>query len=173
MIGLLKTRRSIRIYEDRKIDNKSIDLILKSALLAPSSRGRRPWDFIVVSNKELLKKLSKCRNNGSSAFIKNASHTIIIIADKTKTNDVWIEDCAICATLMQLEAHKLGIGSCWVQVRNRMHDDKKTSEEYIKELLGIEYNYAIECILSLGYSGENKKAYSEDDFDWDKVRRIE
>lgn len=173
MIDLLKTRRSIRVYEDKKIDKESVELILKAALLSPSSKGRRPWSFIVVSNKEVLNSLSRCRTKGGGPFIKNSSDAIVVISDKSKTEDVWIEDCAIATTIMQLEAHKLGIGSCWVQIRNRMHDDEKTAEEYIKELLNIEDNYAVECILSLGYSAENKKSYSDDDLDWEKVRRIE
>lgn len=168
MINLLKTRRSIRVYKDIEIEDDKVKLILKAGLLAPSSRGKRSWRFIVVSDKSILEKLSKCRTQGGGPFLKDASKAIVILADKNET-DVWVEDCSIAATLMQMEAHELGIGSCWVQVRNRMHDDNKTAEQYIKELLEVEDNYSVECILSLGYSKENKKPYDENDIDWSKV----
>lgn len=168
MVELLKTRRSIRAYKDIEIEDDKIKLILKAGLLAPSSRGKRPWEFIVVSDKSILEKLSKCRTKGGGPFLKNASKAIVVLANTNET-DVWVEDCSIAAILMQMEAHELGIGSCWVQVRNRMHDDNKTAENYIKELLKIEDNYSVECILSLGYSEEKKKSYDESNIDWSKV----
>lgn len=170
MIDLLKNRRSIRKYKSDKIRNEEIDLILKSALLAPSSMGRKPWEFIVIDDKELLQLISKCRTKGGGPFIKNASHVIVVIGDTSKC-DVWIEDCTISAILMQLEAHKLGIGSCWVQVRERMHDANKSAEEYIRDVLNIPQAFSVECIISLGYSDEVKEDYDENKLQFEKIHR--
>ena len=169
MIELLKTRRSIRKYNDKEVEQEKIELILKAALLAPSSKGKRPWEFIVVKDKEILKKVSKCRTIGGGPFIANASVAIVVLGDTEKTPDVWIEDASIAATLIHLEAHKLGLGSCWVQVRERMHNDKITAEEYLRQELSIPKKYGVECIISIGYPSENRPSYEEKDMDFSKV----
>ena len=83
MIELLKTRRSIRKYNDKEVEQEKIELILKAALLAPSSKGKRPWEFIVVKDKEILKKVSKCRTIGGGPFIANASVAIVVLGIDT------------------------------------------------------------------------------------------
>ncbi|HEX9058905.1 MAG TPA: nitroreductase family protein, partial [Clostridia bacterium] len=74
---LLKSRRSIRKFEDREIEKEKADFIIKSALLSPSSRGIRPWEFIVVNDKETIKKLSQCKEHGSS-FLSGAPLAIVV-----------------------------------------------------------------------------------------------
>lgn len=169
MIELLKTRRSIRKYSEKEVEKEKLELILKAALLAPSSKGKRPWEFIVVRDKENLKKVSRCRTVGGGPFLAKASAAIVVIADTEKTSDVWIEDASITATLIQLEAHKLGLGSCWVQVRERMHDDKITAEEYLRRELNIPAKYSIECVISIGYPNEERPAYEDKDIDFSKI----
>ncbi|MDD3080492.1 MAG: nitroreductase family protein [Paludibacter sp.] len=68
-----------------------------------------------------MKKVSESRPH-SSQFLAGAPLAIVIIADNTKT-DVWVEDTAISATLIQLQAHEAGLGSCWMQVRKRMRTE--------------------------------------------------
>jgi nitroreductase len=71
LYDLLKSRRSIRKYQSREIEKEKLDQILKCALLSPSSRSRRPWEFIAVTDRELLSKLSQCREH-SSQFLAGA-----------------------------------------------------------------------------------------------------
>ncbi|MDP4182955.1 MAG: nitroreductase family protein, partial [Bacillota bacterium] len=121
MIELLKSRRSIRKFQNKQIEKDKIDTILKSALLSPSSRGRRPWEFIAVTDKDILQKLSNCRQR-SSSFLAGAPLGIVVIADH-EACDVWTEDSSIAAIIIQLTAQSLGLGSCWIQVRERFHND--------------------------------------------------
>ncbi|MBS3969612.1 MAG: nitroreductase family protein [Clostridia bacterium] len=167
MLDLLLTRRSIRKFQDKKIEKEKVDIIVKSALLSPSSRNRKPWEFVVVTDKELLKKLSRCREH-SSQFLEGAPLGIVVIADP-EVCDVWIEDTSIAAIIIQLTAHSLGLGSCWVQVRERMHSDSKKAEVYIRELLGISDKYKVECIIGIGYKGEDKEAHDASKLPFDKV----
>lgn len=169
MVELLKTRRSIRKYTEKEVEQEKLELILKAALLAPSSKGKRPCEFVVIRDKDKLKKVSRCRTVGGGPFIANSSIAIVILADTEKTPDVWIEDTSIAATLIQLEAHELGLGSCWVQVRERMHDDKITAEEYLREELSIPEKYNIDSVISIGYPAENRPTYEEEDIDFSKV----
>lgn len=167
MFELLKSRRSIRKFQNKEIEKEKIDTILKSALLSPSSRSRRPWEFIVVTDKELLKKLSQCREH-SSDFLEGAPVGIVVIADP-EVCDVWIEDASIAAIIIQLSAQSLQLGSCWIQVRDRYHSENVTAGDYIKEVLGIPSRYNVECMIAIGYPAENKKAYDINDLPYGKI----
>ena len=164
---LLKSRRSIRKFQDKEVEKDKLDIILKSALLAPSSRSRRPWEFIAVTDKELLKKLSRAREH-SSSFIENAPLGIVVIADP-EICDVWIEDASIASIIIQLTAQSLGLGSCWIQIRERFHSGDLKAEDYVKDVLGIPSKYSVECMIAVGYPAETKRAYSEDDLMYEKL----
>ncbi len=161
MYDLLKSRRSIRKFQDKEVEKEKIDTILRSALLSPSSRSRKPWEFIAVTDKELLQRLSKCREH-SSSFLAGAPLGIVVIADP-EVCDVWIEDASIASIIIQLAAHSLGLGSCWIQVRDRVGANNVKAEDYIKETLGVPAKYAVLCMVAVGYPDEQKRAYSEGD----------
>jgi nitroreductase len=169
MLELLRTRRSIRKFKDIEIEASKIDTILKAGLMAPSSRSRRPWEFIAVTDKEVLKTLSECREAGST-FIANAPLVVVVTVDPAKC-DVWIEDCSIAAIIMQLTAHSSGLGSCWIQVRERFSSRQEKAEELIKRTLEIPDSYHVECMLAFGYPDEEKKAYEYSDLQYDKLHK--
>jgi len=167
LIELLKIRRSIRKYLPKDIEQEKIDQITRAALMSPASKRSNPWEFIVVKEKQMLYKLSKCRSH-SSQMLENSPLGIIVIADKTKS-DVWIEDASIAAIIMQLQAQDLGLGSCWIQVYGRDMDEQKTTEEYICELLNIPENYSVLCIISIGYPNEERKPFDIENLATDKI----
>ncbi|NLL05451.1 MAG: NAD(P)H nitroreductase [Clostridiaceae bacterium] len=167
LYDLLKSRRSIRRFQSREVEKEKVDTILKSALLSPSSRSRRPWEFVAVTDKELLMKLSKSREHGS-AFIEGAPLGIVVIAH-SEICDVWIEDASIASIIIQLSAQSLGLGSCWIQIRDRYHSEDLKSEDYIKGILGIPAKYSVECMVAVGYPAEEKEAYSEEGLLYDKL----
>lgn len=168
MIDLLRKRRSIRAYTDQPVDRQKIDLIVEALLRAPSSRNISPWQFIVVDDRELLIKLSAAKQHGSS-FLKGAAVGIVVCADSTKS-DVWIEDCSIASILAQLTAQSVGLGSCWIQIRNRQHDKAITSEQYIQDLLGIPEHIRVESIISIGNPAETREPLSASKLEYEKVR---
>lgn len=154
MIELLRNRRSIRQYLDRPIEPEKIERLKEAALRAPSSRNIDPWEFIFVDDRELLAKLAACKPHGAG-FLKGAALGIVICADGVQS-DVWIEDCSIASILVQMAAQSLGLGSCWIQVRHRMHDEKVSSEQYIQDLLGIPERIRVESIVAVGYAAERR-----------------
>jgi nitroreductase len=164
---LLKSRRSIRKYQSREIEKEKIDTILKSALLAPSSRARRPWEFIAVTDKAALQKLSECREHGSQ-HIAGAPLCIAVAADPDLC-DVWTEDASIASTIIQLSAQTLGLGSCWIQIRERFGANQVKSGDIVKQTLGIPDKYEIECLIAIGYPAEEKKRYEESDLKYEKL----
>jgi len=169
MIELLRKRRSIRKYSGGIIDRKSRNLLIEALLRAPSSRDFKPWEFIVVDDREILSKLSAAKEHGAH-FLKNANVGIVVCADSRKS-DVWVEDCSIASILVQMVAVSLGLGSCWIQIRNRKYEGTKTSELYIQRLLGLPRHIKVESIISIGHPGEKKKPVAKRKLEYDKIRR--
>jgi nitroreductase len=168
MIGLLRKRRSIRTFTADKITPEARQMLIEAALRSPSSRGKKPWEFIVVDDPELLGQLAQAKQYGSQ-FLKGAPLAIVVCADSTQS-DVWVEDCSIAAIIIQLTALSLGLGSCWAQIRNRQHNEAVTAEEYIRKLLGLPVQMKVECVLGIGYPGEEKQPVPADRLQHDKVK---
>ena len=169
LLELIRKRRSIRAYKDAPIEKESVELLIESLLRAPSSRSINPWQFVVVDDRELLTRLSGAKQHGS-AFLKGAALGVVICADSTKS-DAWVEDCSIAAILLQMTAESLGLGSCWIQIRNRQHNSEVTSEAFIEELLGLSEHVKVECIISIGHPGEKKTPLAASRLQYDKVNR--
>jgi nitroreductase len=167
MFDLVKTRRSIRKYLEKEVEKEKIDVIIKSALMAPSSRRRRPWEFIVVTDREKLKELSSCREH-SAKFLEGAPLGIVVIADSAKS-DVWVCDASIASTIIQLTAHSLDLGSCWIQVHKRFDEEGISAEENVRKALGIPEKYSVLCVIAIGYPDESKKPYEEENLPYEKV----
>jgi nitroreductase len=168
MLNLLRTRRSIRIFQDKPIDNQLIDIIKESLLRSPSSRGINPWEFIFVTDRSVISKLSDSKEHGSQ-FLKGAPFAIVVCGDETKS-DVWIEDCSIASIIAQLTAHSLGLGSCWIQIRNRKHNKEISSESYIQNLLEISSSIRIASIIAIGWPDEQKKPVPFEKLDFSKIK---
>ena len=115
---LLLTRHSIRKYTDEPINADDVKTILEAGLMAPTSKRSTAWNFIVVEDKEVLRQLSECRDAGATP-IAGSALTIVVTVDMTRS-EAWVEDGAIAATLMQLQAHDLGLGSCWINREREM-----------------------------------------------------
>lgn len=164
---LLKNRRSVRKFLTNEVEKEKIDRILKSVLMSPSSRSRKPWEFIAVTDRQMLLKLAQVRQN-NSMFLVGAPLGIVVIADK-ESSDIWIEDATIAAIIAQMSVHAQGLGSCWIHIRDRMHSDGESADEYVKKLLEIPDKYSVECILAIGYSGEEKEPHDEEKLNYDKL----
>lgn len=147
---------------------ESLDLLIEALLRAPSSRNINPWEFIVVDDPTLLTRLSAVKEHGS-AFLKHAPLGIVICADSTKS-DVWVEDCSIAAILLQMTAVSLGLGSCWIQIRNRRHDEASTAEAYIRSLLGLPAQINVESIISIGHPAEKREPLPAEALEYAKVK---
>lgn len=167
ILDLLRKRRSIRQFTSRPVETEKLNALIEAAVRTPTSRGRNPWSFIVVTAPELLNRLGRAKEHGS-AFISKAPLAIAIVADTNKS-DVWIEDCSIAAMVIQLAAEELGLGSCWAQIRLRPHNDQCSADEYLKELLNLPSSHTVECILGIGYPAEEKAGHPRQDLPFDRV----
>lgn len=169
LIEVMLKRRSTRKFNDEKITKDELDKILTSALLAPTSMNRKPCNFLVVENKDILNELSESKDHGAG-LLKHASKAIVVVADSLIA-DTWIEDSSIALTHMHLMATELGLGSCWVQIHLRSKNGVD-SEEIVKNILNIDDHYRIVGILALGHSDNIPKAYDLTDIDKNKIHFI-
>ena len=123
--------------------------------------------FIAVDDKEILKQLAHCKEQASS-FIADAALAIVVIADPL-ASDVWIEDASIASILIQLQAEDLGLGSCWVQVRERQAANGMPSDEFVREVLDIPLQLQVLSIIAIGHKGMERKPFNEDHLQWEKI----
>ena len=155
LFEVMQQRHSIRAYTGEVISEEAMEMILRAGLLSPSGRAVRPWELIVVREREMLQHMAKCRIAGAQ-MLEKADAAIVVIGDETKT-DVWIEDCSIVVSNMHLAAESLGIGSCWIQGRLREAKPGLSTEDYLRECLRFPEQYRLEAILSLGVPARHPK----------------
>lgn len=127
------TRRSIRKYQDRKVEKEVIEQLMKTAVVSPSGRNRRPYKFVVVDDKEIIKRLAHSKESGAQ-FAENAPLMIVTLYHEYPTGE---DDACIASTIIQLKAHELGLGSCWLQTKGKIGTNGKTCHENIREILNI------------------------------------
>ena len=166
-LSLIQKRRSIRKFNPQPVEPDKLEKLVEAALRAPSSMGSNPWEFVVVTDRAVLDKLSKSKPHGAT-FLQNAPLGIVVCANPEKSG-VWAEDASIAAIFIQLAAESLGLGSCWIQLRERMHDEKKTSEAYVSEVLQIPGGMKVECIVAIGYPDESKPPHGKEDLEVHKI----
>lgn len=164
---LIKNRRSMRKFTEEELTQEEVVTLLKAALMAPTSKRSNCWQFIVVDDKEKLKELSHCKEHGAS-FVADGALAIVVTADPL-ASDVWIEDASIAATLIQLQAEDLGLGSCWIQIRERFNSVGMPSDEYVRSILQIPLQLQVLSIIVVGHKGMERKPIDESHLLWEKI----
>ena len=168
LFGLAAKRRSVRRYTGESIPDEVLDEIMKVALTAPCSFGHRPVEFVVVRDKATIRRLADCKSLGGSQIV--GADAVIVVMVNLDRGEFWIEDGAIASAYILLAAEQYDVGACWVHIRNRT-GRKRSSDEEVRELLGVPDVYAVLNLVALGGKGERKPGYSESDFDFAKVHR--
>jgi nitroreductase len=164
---LIKKRRSVRKYQNRPVEPEKVALIIEAALRAPSSRGLNSWEFIIVDNPEAIRELSRAKPHGS-AFLGGAPLVVVACANPQKS-DVWVEDAAVASVYISLAAEALGLGNCWIQIREREHGEGTTAEEFVRGVLRIPQGLKVESIIAIGYPDEPKPGHSREELQYEKI----
>ena len=137
---VLEKRRSIRKYKDTPVPRAKILKMLEAARIAPSASNRQPWHFVVVENKETIKKLAK------QDWAAGAPVMIVGSADQAASPNWCSNDLGIALEHIVLAATNLGLGTCWMGQTGR--------EELIKGLLGIPDNFKVVVVIPVGVPDE-------------------
>ena len=108
-------RTSIRSYQDRPVEQDKIEKMLRAGMAAPSAVDKRPWHFVVVTDKQLLNGLAEANPNAGMAA--RAPLAIVVCGDKTKAltrvPDYWVQDVAAATENILLAAQGMGLGAVW------------------------------------------------------------
>lgn len=167
ILEIMKRRRSVRRYSGEKVSGEALEKILEAGLLAPSGKGIYPWEFITIRDRQMLDRLSRCRE-GAARMLEGADCAVAVIAD-TQKSDVWIEDCAAAMMSMHLAASALGVGSCWIQGRLRRAEDGRSTDEYVRELLSYPEEFSLLAVLSLGIPQKEPRMRCKAELKWEKI----
>lgn len=139
-IEIMKIRRSIREYADKPISKYIIERIIDAGRFAPTARNVQPWEFVMITKPDTLKKLGEIAINGN--FIAKAKACIAIFCQDTK---YYLEDGCAATENILLAATNLGIASCWVA------GDKKPYCSQVAKLLNVPESLKLISLISLGY----------------------
>ncbi|MDI6701156.1 MAG: nitroreductase family protein [bacterium] len=150
LIRFLRTRRSVREYQNKDIEDKIIFEIIKSAMYAPSAHNKQPWEFFIVKNREKLNEIAK--NHPYAKMLKKAPLCIVVLANTKKQPDsgYFSQDLSAATMNILLASWAYGIGSCWIGVY-----PKNERIEIVRNVLKIPEGFVPFSIVSLGYPKEN------------------
>ena len=141
---LIKIRRSMRKFTDEELTQDEVVALLRAALMA-----------------------AHCKERGAE-LIEGAPLAVVVLADPLQS-DVWVEDASVATTMLLLQAEDLGLGACWVQIRNRCMADGKPAEEMVRALLHIPDHLRVLSVVAVGHKGMERKPFNEDRLQWEKV----
>ena len=153
-IECLKTRRSVRVYQDQPVPREIIEDIVDCGRLAATAINIQPWSFVVVVDAEMRKTIAEMTDHGK--FVAQAPVCICVFCLDSK---YCLEDGSAATQNILNATRAHGLGSCWVA------GDKKEYAPKIGQLLGLPSDYKLISIVPMGYPNEQptpaKKALSE------------
>ena len=164
---LVAARRSHRVFDKGELDGAQVQVVLRSALMSPTSRNNRGWQFVVVDSPADLDKLADVKEQGAT-FIRDAALAVVVTGCPDR-NDCWVEDGSIAAYSMQLQAEDLGLASCWVQVRGRRLSDGTPASDVAKGILDIPEDMEVLCIIAFGRKVKELPPHDDDELKWENV----
>lgn len=155
-LEVIEKRKSVRKYADRPVEREVLDAIVKVAQTAPSSRNSKSSAFMIIEDRDTIDALSQMRDYGASP-LKSAQAAILVMGDPSKT-DLWVDNCAISATFIQLAVTAMDLVSCWIHINGRpvLKDEPQgaKAEDYVTDLLGIKDGLKPYCVVAVGYPEE-------------------
>ncbi len=156
-------RRSIRKYENRPVEDEKIEKLLRAAMQSPSAANQQPWEFIVVKNKDTLKKLSEMSPYSKMVGSAGVAFVALANSENLKVSSAWQQDMGATVENLLLEAVNLDLGAVWLGVATA-----EESMDYIKKLFNLPENIKPFALIPVGYP-EGQKNIFVDRFDEKKV----
>lgn len=161
-IETLLTRRSIRKYKNQKIEKDKIDIILKSAMYAPSAMNLQAWHYVVVDDKNVLNETIKSIPHAELLIQTPAA--ILVCGDASiEKNESWmIQNCSAAIQNILLAAHGLGLGTCWIAIHGMEEVVKNVCKQF-----NLPENVIPISLITLGYPDE--RVIAEERFNKEKI----
>lgn len=162
--NILKMRVSIRKYQDRPVEEEKIRTILRAAMQAPSACNQQPWEFYVITDKDVIRKLA-----GTSPYAKCAEGAPVVIV-LAYTEDVVVPqyahiDLALCAENLWLEAAAQGLGTVFLGTA-----PNEERMEAVAKAVGLPARLKAFAVFPMGYPDETRE--QEDRYNPEKIHYI-
>ncbi len=133
----IRKRRSVREYTGDAIPREDLEQIVDAGRLAATGRNRQPWDFIVITDKEMIQKLKIV-----AQWMDKAGAIIAVVLDPSSR--WWLEDGSAAVENMLIASTALGYGSCWLEGYTLPR------EEEFKKLLGVPDDKRLLTLVPIG-----------------------
>ena len=154
-------RKSVRKYLNKSVEEEKIDAMVKAGMAAPSGMDRRPWEFVVVTDREALD--SMAAKLPYAKMLTNAPLAIVVCGDTTRSS-YWYLDCSAATQNVLLAAEALGLGAVWTAAYP--YEDRI---DVVRQNTGLPENIVPLCVIPIGYPDGPQKA--KDKFDPQRVHR--
>lgn len=154
-------RKSVRKYLNKSVEEDKIDAMVKAGMAAPSGMDRRPWEFVVVTDREALD--SMAAKLPYAKMLTNAPLAIVVCGDTTHSS-YWYLDCSAATQNVLLAAEALGLGAVWTAAYP--YEDRI---DVVRQNTGLPGNIVPLCVIPIGYPDGPQKA--KDKFDLQRVHR--
>lgn len=161
-IQTIFARRSIRVYTDEPVVEEDIQTLLKAAMAAPSASNRKPWRFVVVTERETIDALAEVHPHGKMLF--EAPLCIAVCGDLTEMERYWVQDCSAATENLLLAATALGLGAVWLGVYPR---DERVKA--VRPILDMPQNATPLNLIAIGHPAEEKEPRTQ--YDESRVHR--
>lgn len=158
-------RRSIRKYVNKKIEKEKLDRILKAAMQAPSSGNEQPWEFLVVQNKDILKKISEASKYVK--FVDTAGAVILVMSNSQHLKfdgDYWQQDLSAATQNILLQIVVEGLGGVWTGVA-----PDKEMMDYMVNLFDLPEKFTPFSLIAIGHMEPGQNNEYIDRFDDSRV----
>lgn len=137
-------RKSVRKYTERPVEKEKLETLVRAGMAAPSSRDRRPWEFVIVTDRDLLDKMGD--GLPLARMLKETKQAIIVCGDTVKSENAWQLDCSAAAQNILLAAESMGLGAVWTAAypypeRMKIIQDALQLPEHILPLTVIPLGY--------------------------------
>jgi nitroreductase len=159
LIDLIYRRRSIRKFTEQPLSEEQIETLLKAGMAAPSAMNAQPWEFIVITDAQIL---SKFRN---ALMFAKQNYTAVVcvcgsprVAKNKAGSRFWAQDCSAATQNILLAATALGLGSVWIGVHPVV-----IFERQIRDILNIPADVTPLNLIGLGYPAEEKEPRTQYD----------
>jgi len=139
-------RRSVRSYTEQFVEEEKIEQILKAGMQAPSAGNQRPWEFIVVRDNDILKKLSVSSPYAGCVDKAQVAIVLLVNHNNLRFSEYTDQDMGACAQNILLEAVSLGLGAVWLGIA-----PLKEREKAVSDILSLQSNIQPFAIIPIGY----------------------
>lgn len=147
-------RRSIRVFGPGPVSEAAVDLLLRSAMAAPSAMAKDPWRFVIIRHRETLGAIAASLPNGG--MLASAGVGIVVCGDLTVAHDqqlsYLLQDCSAAMQNILLAASVLGLGACWLGIHPRENRIAR-----LKEILSLPQDIIPVAGIAIGIPGEKKR----------------